>query len=390
MKKRLLFTLFLSQVITPLWAMELSGNITTELRYFNNAPLDQQQHHNNASLSVELEFIQQWDNGRQQFAFVPFVRIDQGDSRRSHTDIRELMWLKAADNWEFSAGIRKVFWGVSESQHLVDIINQTDLVEGLDGENKLGQPMLNLTLIRDWGTVDFFLLPYFRERNYPGETGRLRPSIVIDHNRALYESDDEQQHLDLALRWSHYVGDWDFAVSYFDGTSRDPEFIFSNQQLQPYYRQIQQLAFELQATKESWLWKLETIQRRNHDDFYHAATAGFEYSFYGVFETPSDIGVVVEYLYDERDDEASTPFQNDMMLGLRLALNNEQSSSALIGGIFDLEGNANAYSIEASHRLNDNWSTTIEGRIFSDTQTDAMLHQYRRDDFIQLELAYYF
>ena len=44
-------------------------------------------------------------------------------------------------------GLRKVYWGVTESQHLVDVINQTEGVENLDGEDKLGQPMLNLALI---------------------------------------------------------------------------------------------------------------------------------------------------------------------------------------------------------------------------------------------------
>ncbi len=104
------------------------------------------------SLAAQPEYYRAWDDGRQNFTFVPFLRWDQSDSERSHVDIRELTWLRAADNWELRVGIRKLFWGVTESQHLVDIINQTDLVEAPDGEEKLGQPMLNLALIRDWGT----------------------------------------------------------------------------------------------------------------------------------------------------------------------------------------------------------------------------------------------
>jgi hypothetical protein len=51
----------------------------------------------------------------------------------------------------------------------VDIINQTDLVENIDGEDKLGQPMVHFSYFGDWGVVDFFLLPYLRERTYPGK-----------------------------------------------------------------------------------------------------------------------------------------------------------------------------------------------------------------------------
>ena len=59
------------------------------------------------------------------FTFQPFIRIDQQDEERSHFDIRELAWLHVGNDWELRTGIRKVFWGVNESQHLVDIINQT-------------------------------------------------------------------------------------------------------------------------------------------------------------------------------------------------------------------------------------------------------------------------
>ncbi|HHH47651.1 MAG TPA: hypothetical protein ENK51_01995, partial [Gammaproteobacteria bacterium] len=125
-------------------AGEWSGYVSGEYRYFPDAPGDPRQHGNNLSFSAQPEYYHEWDSGRQSLTVVPFARWDQGDSRRSHADIRELNWLKASDNWELRAGIGKVFWGVTESQHLVDIINQTDFVENLDGEDKLGQPMIQL------------------------------------------------------------------------------------------------------------------------------------------------------------------------------------------------------------------------------------------------------
>ena len=389
MSARLRLSLLLCLIAVPAFAAPPSGDITLEMRHFASSALDSRQHGDNLSLSTQLQWDHQWDNGDQQLSFVPFVRFDQGDDARSHADIRELNWLIAADMWELRLGIRKLFWGVSESQHLVDIINQSDLIEGPDGEDKLGQPMVNLALIQDWGTVDLFVLPYFRERSFASIKGRLRPALEI-HNQALYESADKQQHIDLALRWSHYIGDWDMAINYFDGTSRDPEFIPNGATLQAYYRQIQQLGLELQATKNSWLWKLEAIQRRNHDGFYHAATAGFEYSFYGILESSADIGLVMEYLYDERAKRASTPFADDLMIGMRLALNDEQSSDALLGAIVDLNGYANVFSVEASRRLGDSWKATLEGRLFQDIKKSDPLYSYRQDDYLQLQLGYFF
>jgi len=149
-------------------AGEWSGNIAAEYRYFSDAPLSATQHDNYTSISIQPEWFHEWDGGKQSLTFTPFLRQDQHDDERSHSDIRELTWLKAADDWELRIGIRKIFWGVTESQHLVDIINQTDLVENTDGEDKLGQPMVNVALIRDWGTLDLFVLPYFRERTFAG------------------------------------------------------------------------------------------------------------------------------------------------------------------------------------------------------------------------------
>ena len=173
-------------------AGEWSGSVTSELRYFPDAPLSNEQFDGtNFSVAVEAEYFHDWDNGRQSFIFTPFFRVDQHDSERTHADIRELAWVKAADDWELRVGIRKVFWGVTEFQHLVDIINQTDQVENTDDEDALGQPMVNFALIRDWGTLDFFVLPGFRERTFAGREGRPNGALVVDTDNAQYESGAE-------------------------------------------------------------------------------------------------------------------------------------------------------------------------------------------------------
>ena len=130
-----------------------------------------------------------------------------------------------APAYEWTVGVSKVFWGVAESQHLVDIINQTDLVENIDQEDKLGQPMVNLSLIRDWGTVDLFVLSYFRERTFPGSKGRLGPRPTVDTGAAIHESGAGGRRTDLALRWSHSLGDYDLGLAWFHGTSREPRLL---------------------------------------------------------------------------------------------------------------------------------------------------------------------
>lgn len=129
---------------------DISGEVQAEFRTFFEQPLDPRAfEHFDVSIAGEVEFYRAWDGPQTSFLFTPFGRFDVEDKDRRHWDIREALFTKVADQWELKFGVGKEFWGVTESQHLVDTINQTDLVENLDGEEKLGQPMLNFSWITD-------------------------------------------------------------------------------------------------------------------------------------------------------------------------------------------------------------------------------------------------
>ncbi len=85
------------------------------------------------------------------------------------------------------------------------MINQTDFVENIDGEQKLGQPMVNFSLILDWATIEFFMLTGFRERTFPGMNGRLRFPVRIDLDNPIYESEQKEKHIDWAARYSQML-----------------------------------------------------------------------------------------------------------------------------------------------------------------------------------------
>ena len=105
-----------------------------------------------------MTFLAEWADGDITFRFTPFARLDAQDDRRTHWDIRELKLDVTQSDWSFTIGADTLFWGKTEAVHLVDIINQTDGVENIDGEDKLGQPMLNLAWQRGWGRVEAFAL----------------------------------------------------------------------------------------------------------------------------------------------------------------------------------------------------------------------------------------
>ncbi|KZN58857.1 hypothetical protein [Pseudoalteromonas luteoviolacea] len=362
-----------------------SGEIQVQQRVFghsvdraNDAPA-----HWQGSAMVEPHWHQVNDTSLTSIKL--FARIDSHDKERTHWDIRELSYLTYWDDYEFKIGIDKVFWGVTESQHLVDVINQTDSVEGFDGEDKLGQPMAQFKAVKDIGTFDLWLLPYFRERTLPSSEGRLAlPAPVLD---AKYESSSEQRTLDFAMRYSHTIEDWDIGLSYFDGTNRDPYLLYSSESITPFYAQMWQLGADIQGVLGDWLIKFEAIHRDSLETHF-AMTTGFEYTQVGIFDTVMDLGWIAEYSFDERDN---APNQNDLFVGWRIALNDMDGYEVLFGVNQDLDSHrAFSAKLEASGRLSDSWKWQLDAWAFASDQPSSPLYILKDEDFIEVSLTYYF
>jgi len=400
---------------SPLSALEVSGRVEVEPRAFLHAAEHPPQERHGLSFAVQPEFYHAFDDNRQSLLFTPFLRVDSADDRRSHFDVRELMYQRVFDDFDLRAGVGRVFWGVTESYHLVDVINQTDLVENVDLEEKLGQPLVNLSLARDWGVFDLFVLPGFRERTYPGREGRLRSEPFVDTDRAAYESGAGRDRVDFAVRWSHAIGDFDIGVAHFRGTSREPRLLPlglcadgqpapqsgcpragaspappAEVVLAPHYDVVRRTSLDLQATKEAMLWKVELLHQSGSGDAYLAWVAGFEYTWFGIRGSDSDLGLLVEHLFDGRGGRAPHPLENDLFAGVRLGFNDEASSELVAAIVADAEGDATALTLEASRRIRDDWRVELEARAWNGVERDDPMAPLRRDDYIQLALVRFF
>ena len=391
-------------LLSPLsFSVELQGYIGIESRWFTELKQSQ------FSAAGELESYWEIGSDASSINSKIFARMDSEDDERTHIDIRELSWLYYQDSWELRAGISKVFWGVTESAHRVDIINQTDSVESLDGEEKLGQPMVQWTGIYHWGAVSTFILPYFRERTFNGDEGFLGFGLPIS-SRHQYQSQQRKKHLDWAVRYSHSIGIWDIGLSHFAGTSREPILLTTlhqtldvnnRVQLTPFYRLINQTGIDIQATIEGWLWKLETIHQSAEkntvfDTNFSAMTAGLEYTFIGMKGGPADLGVLFEYHYNSEGKDAFDLLQNDIFIGSRLTLNDIQDTNFLFGVIADLDYNGSYQAfVEGSRRLNDSWIVTLDARIADANSVEGGkksddLIIFANKDVVTLDISYYF
>ena len=420
-------------------AWELSGRVSLESRYFPRTGIDPSHQSSNTNGFVLEPKLYVEDVEGRSVTVLPFFRYDSADPVRTHWDLREayvLLFGELGENeWEVRLGADRVFWGVTESQHLVDIVNQIDFLEHPNGKVKLGQPMVHVTWTADWGVLEFFGLPYHRPRIFPGQGGRLRFAGLLDNERVEYQSGAEEWHPDFAARYSHSFGPLDIGVSVFDGTSREATLVcvppacnpreisdLSNV-LIPYYAQIRQFGLDAQLTLGAWLFKLEAMHRsgeRNalglqqesnatelrgigfedilglyREEEYVAAVVGGEYTFYSVLGSTADIGLLAEWNYDERGRQALPRRQpltldNDFFFGASFSLNDVESTMIKAGFLMDASRETRTLGVEFDRRIFDQWSLHVESSTILSMDPLELQWVGRRDSFFEFHMEYNF
>ncbi len=389
-----------------------TGEVQFEVTGFAEEPRFAGQEDAGVSFAVRPKLVLEWNEtvfggADAVVTITPFLRVDAHDRRRTHADLREAKLDLRFGETDVTIGNDFVFWGKTEVDQIVDIINQTDGVEGTDGEDKLGQPMIRLTRLVDIGDVfsgeaSLYYLPYFRERTFLGTESRLRPGIIVDGTDPEYETGAEEWTPSFAGRLAGFVGDFDVGVSVFHGLSRDPAFRLSDEsladpmrapELTPVYGRITQVGIDGQYTSGATLWKAEAIGRWNQRNLaferedYVAVIAGLEHTLYGIADSNADLGLIAEYAYDSRGDEALTVFENDLVLGARLALNDTQDTSALFTATVDTDDAETLLRLEAERRLTDIASLSLEAGAFLNTDDNSLADDLQDDHFLRATLS---
>ncbi|PCJ60608.1 MAG: hypothetical protein COA79_08540 [Planctomycetota bacterium] len=370
---------------------DFSGSVTIEGKIFFDKGDNKKSKQLYGAIIFEPEYYKSFSEEKYSFTFRPYAILDAYDNERSHFDIREFNGIVVGSWWELKLGISREYWSVTEFSHLVNIVNQIDFSANIDEDQKLGQPMSHFSLISPVGTFDLFVLFGFRERTYPGDKGRFLFQKAVDTDSSIYESSQEDRHIDFAMRYSHSISIFDFALSAFHGTNREPSFSLSDDGnfMVPYYSQMSQAGLETQASSGDTLYKLEAIYRDSDSDEYFSFNIGIEHTFGSLWSSTFDLGLLLEYLYDEREDEATTPFANDLFFGMRLTANDTNDTQLLAGLGQDLDHQSQVISVEVSRRLTNNLKISIDARWFISHKQD-FLSVWESEDFIKINLSYYF
>ncbi|WP_282080380.1 hypothetical protein [Aquimarina algiphila] len=366
--------------------LELGLDFTS---YFEEGAFDGQKQFY-PGLFARPKFTYDWDKGKNNIIFEGFARWDANGDSRTHWDVRELYYQYYNGNWEFNAGVKRIFWGKTEGVHLVDVINQIDFLEGIDGEEKLGQPMVQVSYTSDIGTFSAFALPYTRTLEFGNESGRLRPEKIPTDDQISFESGSEEWHPSFAVRWSHYIGDADVGMHYFYGNAREPLVVFDESGFGLEYPVVHQVGIDYQHIVESALFKLESVYRGGDFEDIFAITGGVEYTFGNVNGKGLDVGVLGEYVYDNRRELTFSSLDNDLFIASRLEFNNVAGTELLFGVFQDLSKSTKSIRLEYSQRLGESFKIEVTGQGFLNVDNREFISQFQQDSFFEIGIIKYF
>ena len=105
---------------------ERYGEVSLENRFFVEQGLFGQGK-NHSSFTLSPEFYFESEDQKTSFTFKPKIRRDSTDDERNLFDIQDLSLVRVKDSYETRIGIRRDFWGVTETVHRVDTVSYTHL-----------------------------------------------------------------------------------------------------------------------------------------------------------------------------------------------------------------------------------------------------------------------
>jgi hypothetical protein len=316
-----------------------------------------------------------------------------GEDGGDYVDPRVAKISWEGGNWQAVLGYDIVYWGVAESQNVVNIVNQRDQVRDLQGDLALGQAMFALRYFGPSWALEGFVLPKFRNLDYGVDNQRWGFGFPVDGDSATFESADGEDHVDFALRFSGAAGDLEYGISVFDGTLRRPELRLDavNNTLIPHYILARQYGIDLQFTRGATLFKFEGI----HVDprsagSYNAAVYGIEHNLGTVGSSGWEATLFAEHNWDSRGNARGVVFQNDLFLGARINFANVRDSQLTLGAMYDLDHGGLLGNIEFDTRLTDQLSLNAQYTFVSADDPDDALFTAQDIDQLTVRVEWNF
>ena len=344
-----------------------------------------------AALRLSPEW--RWADGAWQFVASPVLDAEGAGNGRSQVGFDALHVAARVDGMSFKAGLSKLFWGVTESRHLVDVVNPPDLAHHYAAEQRLATAMLYLALPTPAGQLETLLLPWERDPRFPGPHGRPRTALPIG---------GEVNHPNgrppaFATRLTVSRGDFDAHLYFFRGLDREtvltvrPRPQAPPNELAAVRRLVRQWGADLQVPVGNLLVKSEMTYRSGYSHGFLSGVAGGEYAMSGIGGSVVDVTLLGEYQFDRRPADAPlTALRHGAYAGVRVALNDPDSTEFKFGVIVETATGARVWRADGSRRVATNWTVEAALSVFQNARGSAVLQDYRRDGHVEILARYHF
>lgn len=354
-----------------------------------------------------------------------FSRLDPYDELRSRVVPEELYATVELEPVRLRVGYQMLNWTATEAFHPADVINSRILDGAFENPEKLGEPTASLRVEIPEGNVELYAMPFFTAPVLPssrsplgfaGPNLSLGAPLVLERDGDLDEQRFQPQGgLQVQQTW----GDADVSVHVLHHIDREQPQVVLDLDAglpRPVYQAVTQLGGTYQHALDGTVLKLEAAYRAfvrpgggvpmGGENVLGALAprnqvllaAGVEH---GVSRGDgSDTALLLEgqMLIPTQDDfpELLEPlFQHDVLLGVRHAFNDVQSTALLTTVIVDVEQPEQlVVGVSVSRRLGEEWGLTTGLRLLRVPPTDPFapigVENLHDDHQLYLDLRRYF
>lgn len=361
-------------------------DLATTSRYYYVAAEGDSNNKYSKGFKAEAKFNYKYENIR--FNGLAFTNWDSTDDSRSYSNIRQANIYVNNNNFTFGLGVDTFFWGVSESINVVNVLNQSDIMESLDGKVKYGQTFVSINTRFSNGDFSFYYLPLFQEQSFPE-----RPSygLAISKN-AVFEHDKKRG--GIAARGLFYFDRLEFALSYFKGTRRSALLARHATEmavLTPYYIQTVNYLVDGVYIAEDFTLKFEAKTGLEQNAGFTTFNLGIEYPSYAFSKLVEEVIFIAEYAFDDRKLSAETHGQNDIFLGGKFNFGYSEQGNVRFLYSYDFDYRSQYAELSYEYRLNDYFRFKAKAlKVLSAPERDQRLYALSGEEFINLSLHYAF
>lgn len=432
----------------PAAAQEITGQIDLGFRYYlEDGRFDgQSQAGAHPFLGFELNATAPAGPGE---LVLQFYGLSDEENGRSSLFVQKAYYYLDRGGWDAVVGFNVENWSVSSGRSLVNVLNARDRTNQVGGSELIGTPMLNANVYTGAGTFSAYALFGNVRDNYGDERSRHRGPLATDTAFTVYEDGDS---IDLALRYSNNftlgAGSLDIGAYAYSGTAREAvglpgcigtfgavtpavcgqinaaavaayqagapppasqadiaDFLLTNFGVAvalaaangdivgftPYYQEIRQYGLTAVYANGDTQLRFEGFLRETALEDFTAGIVGAERSFYDFAGGAGTLTLALEYHFDDRSArQPTTVFDDDLFFGASFSANDTRDSRAQFGLFYDLETEAQLYSLSLSRRIGDRVRLEISANhIETDGGADPLSY-VDGDTFIGFTLTTFF